>query len=71
MLRHASGSDHRQTQELCGGDQDTGLRFEHRLDLFQHCRYNTKDTEKRKNRNQAFAAWQGLTCAKAFGLQTG
>ena len=36
--------------------------------LFQHCRYNVDATEKRTNRSQAFAAWEGVTCANTFGL---
>jgi len=37
--------------------------------LFQHCRYNVNAAEKRTKRSQAFAAWQGVTCANAFGAQ--
>ncbi|MEO7127612.1 MAG: IS6 family transposase [Rhodoferax sp.] len=39
--------------------------------LFQHCRYNSNAPAKRKNRNQAFAVWEGASCANTFGLQTG
>jgi putative transposase len=37
--------------------------------LFQHCRYNARAAEKRTKRSQAFAAWQGVTCANTFGLE--
>ena len=37
--------------------------------LFHRCRYNVRATEKRKNRSQAFAAWEGVTCANTFDLQ--
>ena len=36
--------------------------------LFQHCRYNVDATEKRTNRSQTFAAWEGVTCANTFAL---
>jgi putative transposase len=38
--------------------------------LFHRCRYNVSATEKRTNRSQAFAAWEGVTCANTFGIQT-
>jgi putative transposase len=37
--------------------------------LFHRCRYNVSATEKRANRSQAFAAWEGVSCAKTFGFQ--
>jgi len=37
--------------------------------LFHRCRYNVSATEKRTNRNQAFAAWDRVTCANTFGIQ--
>lgn len=38
--------------------------------LFHRCRYNVNAAQKRTNRNQAFAAWEGVTCANIFGIQT-
>ena len=38
--------------------------------LFHRCRYNVSAAEKRTNRSQAFAAWEGVTCANTFGIQT-
>ena len=38
--------------------------------LFHRCRYNVSATEKRTNRSQAFAAWEGVSCANTFGIQT-
>jgi putative transposase len=38
--------------------------------LFHRCRYNVSAAEKRTNRSQAFAAWQGVTCPNTFGIQT-
>jgi putative transposase len=38
--------------------------------LFHRCRYNVNATEKRANRSQAMEAWEGVTCANTFGLQT-
>lgn len=38
--------------------------------LFHRCRYNVSTTEKRANRSQAMEAWEGVTCANTFGLQT-
>jgi putative transposase len=37
--------------------------------LFHRCRYNVSAAEKRTNRSQAFAAWEGVTCANTFGIQ--
>ena len=37
--------------------------------VFHRCRYNVSATEKRTNRNQAFAAWEAVTCANTFGIQ--
>ena len=37
--------------------------------LFQHCRYKANAAAKRKNRSQAFAAWEGVSCSNTFGLQ--
>jgi putative transposase len=36
--------------------------------LFHRRRYNVNATEKPTNRNQAFAAWEGINCAITFGL---
>ena len=38
--------------------------------LFHRCRYNVSATEKRTNRSQALTAWEGVTCANTFGIQT-
>jgi putative transposase len=38
--------------------------------LFHRCRYNVSATKKWANRSQAMEAWEGVTCANTFGLQT-
>ena len=38
--------------------------------VFHRCRYNVSAIQKRANRNRAFAAWEGVSCANTFAIQT-
>jgi putative transposase len=49
--------------------QRFGSVHEQVANLFHRRRYNVSATEKRTNRNQALAAWEGVTCANTFGIQ--
>ena len=43
---------------------------DHGANLFDRCRYNVSNTQKRTNRYQAFAAWEGVSCANTVGIQS-